>query len=76
MIEFDTVHKAFGPKRVLTVIMTLWSATAVMTGAALGFGTLFGARFYFANNILDFIHFNGLFFVVNLNNNKISVYLT
>ena len=35
----------FGPKRVLTVIMTLWSATAVMTGAALGFGTLFGARF-------------------------------
>ena len=27
----------FGPKRVLTVIMTLWSATAVMTGAALGF---------------------------------------
>ena len=35
----------FGPKRVLTVIMTLWSATAVMTGAALGFGSLFGARF-------------------------------
>ncbi len=35
----------FGPKRVLTVIMTLWSATAVMTGAAFGFGTLFGARF-------------------------------
>jgi sugar phosphate permease len=35
----------FGPKRVLTIIMTLWSATAVMTGAALGFGTLFGARF-------------------------------
>jgi len=35
----------FGPKRVLTVIMTLWSVTAVMTGAALGFGTLFGARF-------------------------------
>jgi sugar phosphate permease len=35
----------FGPKRVLTVIMTLWSATAMMTGAALGFGTLFGARF-------------------------------
>src|SRR5260370_1251759 len=25
--------------------MTLWSATAVMTGAAFGFGTLFGARF-------------------------------
>ena len=35
----------FGPKRVLTVIMTLWSAMAVMTGAALGFGSLFGARF-------------------------------
>jgi sugar phosphate permease len=35
----------FGPKRVLAIIMTLWSATAVMTGAALGFGTLFGARF-------------------------------
>ena len=35
----------FGPKRVLTVIMTLWSATAVMTGAAFGFGSLFGARF-------------------------------
>ena len=35
----------FGPKRVLTVIMTLWSATAAMTGAALGFWTLFGARF-------------------------------
>ena len=35
----------FGPKRVLTVIMTLWSATAVMTGAALGFTSLFGARF-------------------------------
>jgi sugar phosphate permease len=35
----------FGPKRVLTVIMTLWSATAVMTGGALGFGSLFGARF-------------------------------
>ncbi|PYU24046.1 MAG: MFS transporter [Acidobacteria bacterium] len=35
----------FGPKRVLTVIMTLWSATAVMTGAARGFGSLFGARF-------------------------------
>jgi sugar phosphate permease len=35
----------FGPKRVLTVIMTVWSATAVMTGAAFGFGSLFGARF-------------------------------
>ena len=35
----------FGPKRVLTVIMTLWSATAMMTGAAFGFGSLFGARF-------------------------------
>jgi sugar phosphate permease len=35
----------FGPKRVLSIIMTLWSATAVMTGAAFGFGSLFGARF-------------------------------
>ena len=35
----------FGPKRVLTVIMTVWSATAVMTGSAFGFGSLFGARF-------------------------------
>src|SRR5579872_3691793 len=35
----------FGPKRVLAIIMTLWSATAVMTGAAFGFGSLFGARF-------------------------------
>jgi sugar phosphate permease len=35
----------FGPKKVLTVIMTLWSATAVMTGAAFGFSSLFGARF-------------------------------
>jgi sugar phosphate permease len=35
----------FGPRRVLSVIMTLWSATAVMTGAAFGFGSLFGARF-------------------------------
>ncbi len=35
----------FGPKRVLTVIMTLRSVMAVMTGAALGFGSLFSARF-------------------------------
>ncbi len=35
----------FGPKRVLVVIMTLWSVTAVMTGAAFGFVSLFGARF-------------------------------
>ena len=35
----------FGPKRVLTVIMSLWSVTAVMTGTAFGFGSLFGARF-------------------------------
>jgi len=35
----------FGPKRVLTAIMTIWSATAVMTGAAFGFGSLFSARF-------------------------------
>src|ERR1700686_4664570 len=35
----------FGPKRVLTVIMTLWSATAATTGAGFTFGHLFGARF-------------------------------
>jgi sugar phosphate permease len=35
----------FGPKKVLTVIMTVWSATAVMTGVAFDFGSLFGARF-------------------------------
>jgi sugar phosphate permease len=35
----------FGPKRVLTAIMSLWSVTAVMTGTAFGFGSLFGARF-------------------------------
>src|ERR1700726_1045712 len=28
----------FGPKRVLKVIMTLWSATAVMTAAACSYG--------------------------------------
>ena len=35
----------FGPNRVLVVIMTLWSLTAVMTGAAFNFASLFGARF-------------------------------
>jgi sugar phosphate permease len=35
----------FGPKRVLTIIMVLWSLTIVMSGAALGFATLLGARF-------------------------------
>ncbi len=35
----------FGAKRVLTVIMTWWSAAAMMTGAAAGLGSLFGARF-------------------------------
>lgn len=35
----------FGAKKVLTVIMTWWSATAVMTGAAIGWTSLFGARF-------------------------------
>ena len=34
----------FGPRRVLTVIMTLRSVMAVMTGAAFGFGSLFAAR--------------------------------
>ena len=35
----------FGPKKVLAGIMTWWSATAGLTGAALGFSSLFGARF-------------------------------
>ncbi len=35
----------FGPKRVLTAIMSWWSVAAMMTGAALGFGSLFVARF-------------------------------
>jgi sugar phosphate permease len=34
----------FGPKKVLTVIMTWWSAAAVLTGAALGMASLFSAR--------------------------------
>ena len=36
----------FGPKRVLTAIMSWWSIAAMMTGAALGFGSLFAARFF------------------------------
>jgi sugar phosphate permease len=35
----------FGPKRVLTAIMSWWSIAAMMTGAALGLGSLFAARF-------------------------------
>jgi len=35
----------FGPKRVLTVIMSWWSIAAMMTGAALGLSSLFAARF-------------------------------
>lgn len=35
----------FGAKRVLTVIMTWWSVAAMMTGAAIGLWSLFGARF-------------------------------
>jgi sugar phosphate permease len=35
----------FGPKKVLTVIMSWWSIAAVMTGAALGMVSLFSARF-------------------------------
>ena len=35
----------FGPKKVLTVIMSWWSIAAVMTGAALGMTSLFSARF-------------------------------
>jgi len=36
----------FGPKRVLTAIMSWWSVAAVATGAALGLTSLFGARFF------------------------------
>ena len=35
----------FGPKKVLTVIMSWWSIAAVMTGAAMGLTSLFSARF-------------------------------
>jgi sugar phosphate permease len=35
----------FGPKKVLTVIMSWWSIAAMLTGAALGLGSLFSARF-------------------------------
>jgi len=35
----------FGPKKVLTAIMSWWSIAAVLTGAALGLGSLFAARF-------------------------------
>ena len=36
----------FGPKRILTAIMSWWSIAAMMTGAALGLGSLFTARFF------------------------------
>lgn len=35
----------FGPKRILTAIMSWWSIAAMMTGAALGLSSLFAARF-------------------------------
>jgi sugar phosphate permease len=35
----------FGPKRILTAIMSWWSIAAMLTGAALGLGSLFAARF-------------------------------
>ncbi|HUO30457.1 MAG TPA: MFS transporter [Bryobacteraceae bacterium] len=35
----------FGPKKILTAIMSWWSIAAMMTGAALGLGSLFSARF-------------------------------
>lgn len=35
----------FGPKRVLTVIMTWWAVTTAMTGAATGLVSLYSARF-------------------------------
>ncbi len=36
----------FGPKKVLTAIMSWWSIAAMLTGAALGLGSLFAARFF------------------------------
>ena len=35
----------FGPRRVLTVLLIWTSASAIMTGAAVGLGSLFAARF-------------------------------
>ena len=35
----------FGPKKVLTVIMTWWAVGATLTGAAIGMTSLFSARF-------------------------------
>ena len=35
----------FGPKKVLTVIMSWWSVAVMLTGAAMGLGSLFSARF-------------------------------
>ena len=35
----------FGPKKVLRIIMSWWSVAAIATGAALGFTSLFSARF-------------------------------
>jgi sugar phosphate permease len=35
----------FGPKKVLAVIMTWWAVAATLTGAALGYASLFSARF-------------------------------
>jgi sugar phosphate permease len=35
----------FGPKKVLTVIMSWWSVATIATGAALGMTSLFSARF-------------------------------
>jgi sugar phosphate permease len=35
----------FGPKKVLTVIMSWWSVAAIATGMSMGMTSLFGARF-------------------------------
>jgi sugar phosphate permease len=35
----------FGARKILTAIMTWWSAAAMLTGAAVGMGSLFSARF-------------------------------
>jgi sugar phosphate permease len=35
----------FGPKKVLTIVMSWWSVAVMLTGAAMGLGSLFAARF-------------------------------
>jgi sugar phosphate permease len=44
-IPVGSLGDRFGPKRVLTIIMTWWAVAATATGAALGMASLFSARF-------------------------------